>query len=83
MTNLVTTCATPLLPALADPRFFAANPTKSPNGGLGLLVVLLLAVAVYFLFRSMNKHLKKAASLRDDDHGDGRGDAPPPRPDGR
>jgi len=39
----------------------AGNPTKSPDGALGLLVFLALAVVVYFLFRSMNKHLRKVA----------------------
>ncbi|MCL6551053.1 MAG: hypothetical protein K6T37_08595 [Acidothermus cellulolyticus] len=68
MTNLVTTCATPIVPMLLDPAFAAANPTKNPNGGLGFLVVLALGVAVYFLFRSMNKHLRRAASLRDEEN---------------
>ena len=47
----------------------AGNPTKSPDGALGLLVFLALAVVVYFLFRSMNKHLRKVARAKFD--GDG------------
>jgi uncharacterized protein HemX len=45
----------------------AAENTKHLNGGYGLLVVLALAVVVYFLFRSMNKHLRKAARMREDE----------------
>jgi hypothetical protein len=37
---------------------------KSANGGLGLLVVLFLAVALVFLLRSMTKHLRKAQSMK-------------------
>lgn len=42
---------TPLVPTLA-----ASN---APTAGLGLLVFLALAAACVFLFRSMNKQLKK------------------------
>jgi hypothetical protein len=45
----------------------AAENTKHMNGGYGLLVVLALAVVVYFLFRSMNKHLRKAARMREEE----------------
>lgn len=38
-------------PALADSDVGKGSP-------IGLLVVLLLAVAVYFLYRSMNRHLR-------------------------
>jgi hypothetical protein len=40
------------LPALADSDAGKGSP-------IGLLVVLLLIVAVYFLYRSMNRHLRK------------------------
>jgi hypothetical protein len=45
----------------------ADQQTKSPNGALGLLVFLLLAVAVVFLLRSMVKHLHKAERMTFDD----------------
>ena len=40
---------------------------KNMNGAWGLLVFVLLAVVVYFLFRSMNKHLRKAQRMKDDE----------------
>jgi hypothetical protein len=40
------------LPVLADSDAGKGSP-------IGLLVVLLLIVAVYFLYRSMNRHLRK------------------------
>ena len=45
----------------------ADQQTKSPNGALGLLVFLLLAVAVVFLLRSMTKHLRKVDRMSFDD----------------
>lgn len=45
----------------------AGNPTKSPDGALGLLVFLGLAVLVVLLFRSMTKHLRKASRINYDD----------------
>jgi hypothetical protein len=45
----------------------AGNPTKSPDGALGLLVFLGLAVLVIFLFRSMTKHLRKASRINYDE----------------
>ncbi len=45
----------------------AADPSKNPNGALGLLVFLVLAVVVVFLFRSMNHHLRKAARMKAED----------------
>jgi hypothetical protein len=60
----------------------AADPSKSPNGALGLLVFLVLAVVVVFLFRSMNHHLRKAARMKAEDEArrsaDGSPQAPPP-----
>jgi hypothetical protein len=38
--------------------------TKSGNGAEGLLVFLFLAVAVFFLLRSMTKHLRKAQLMK-------------------
>jgi len=40
---------------------------KNPNGALGLLVFLVLAVAVVFLLRSMVKHLRKVEKINFDD----------------
>ena len=40
---------------------------KDPNGALGLLVFLVLAVAVVFLLRSMTKHLRKVDKINFDD----------------
>lgn len=54
-------------PLIAAAIVAAGNPTKSPDGALGLLVFLALAVVVYFLFRSMNKHLRKAQRMKYDD----------------
>jgi hypothetical protein len=39
--------------ALAD------GPEAAKAGPLGLLVILLLGIATYFLIRSMNRHLRK------------------------
>ncbi len=54
---------------------------KNMNGSWGLLVFALLAIVVFFLFRSMNKHLRKAERMKDDEpkSGDVRsaGSAPP------
>ena len=61
----------------------AAEPNKNPNGAWGLLVFLILAIVVVFLFRSMNKHLRKAQRMNDEDTKPdeaGRRDATPPRP---
>ena len=38
--------------------------TKSANGAEGLLVFLFLAIAVFFLMRSMTKHLRKAHLMK-------------------
>ncbi|HEY8728593.1 MAG TPA: hypothetical protein VIL94_03350 [Acidothermaceae bacterium] len=38
--------------------------TKSANGAEGLLVFLFLAVALFFLLRSMTKHLRKAQLMK-------------------
>ena len=45
----------------------AAENTSHMNGGYGLLVVLALAALVYLLFRSMNKHLRKAARMKEEE----------------
>lgn len=42
------------------------NPGDISPGVLGFIVVAALAVAVFFLFRSMNKHLRRVASARDE-----------------
>ena len=41
----------------------ADSQTKNPNGALGLLVFLVLAIVVVFLFRSMNGHLRKVRRM--------------------
>jgi len=41
----------------------ADSQAKNPNGALGLLVFLVLAVVVVFLFRSMNGHLRKVRRM--------------------
>lgn len=41
--------------------------TKSANGAEGLVVFLFLAVAVFFLLRSMTKHLRKAQLMKMND----------------
>jgi hypothetical protein len=45
----------------------AADPNKSLSGGYGLLVFLVLVVIVVFLFRSMNRHLRKVRQINFDD----------------
>jgi len=65
--------------------FYAAadQQAKSPNGALGLLVFLILAVAVVFLLRSMTKHLRKVQRINFDEPpktgDDAPGPIPPPR----
>jgi hypothetical protein len=59
--------------------------TKSANGAEGLLVFLFLAVAVYFLLRSMTKHLRKAQLMKINEAADAaaadeRSDKSPPLP---
>jgi hypothetical protein len=62
----------------------ADDAPKNMNGGWGLLVFVLLAIVVFFLFRSMNKHLRKAQRMNDDekapDDARGRGSVPPQQP---
>ncbi len=41
--------------------------TKSANGAEGLVVFLFLAVAVFFLLRSMTKHLRKVQLMKMND----------------
>jgi hypothetical protein len=55
---------------------------KNPNGALGLLVFLVLAVGVVFLLRSMTKHLRKVDKINfDDQPADTKAPgSPPPRP---
>jgi hypothetical protein len=42
------------------------NPGDISPGVLGFIVVAALAIALFFLLRSMNKHLRKVSSARDD-----------------
>jgi hypothetical protein len=60
----------------------AAEPNKNPNGAWGLLVFLILAIVVVLLFRSMNKHLRKAARMKAEETEAARKQAgrKPPRP---
>ncbi len=50
---------------------------KNGNGGLGLVVVAVLAVVMYFLFRSMVKHLRKAQQMKADPVADERSPGAP------
>lgn len=63
------------------------NPGDISPGTLGFIVVAALAVALFFLLRSMNKHLRKVTAARDEGrelgeppHTDGAGE--PPHTDG-
>jgi hypothetical protein len=44
----------------------AFGSAKSANGGLGLVVVFVLAIALYVLIRSMSKHLRKVDRMKAD-----------------
>jgi len=56
--------------------------TKSANGAEGLLVFLFLAVALFFLLRSMTKHLRKAQLMKMNEAAEQAPDASPdPSPD--
>ena len=48
-----------VLGAEAGPVLAAVDPSRVSAGPLGLLVVLLMFVATYFLIRNMNKRLKR------------------------
>jgi hypothetical protein len=48
----------------ASAVILAVHSPSSPNGAWGLLVLLGLIVAVVLLFRSMNKHLRKAQRMK-------------------
>lgn len=53
---------------MSDAGRLLADSDVGKGSPIGLLVVLVLVVAVYFLWRSMNRHLKKVqAPLRDQD----------------
>ena len=54
------------------------NPGDISPGVLGFIVVAALAVALFFLLRSMNKHLRRVISARDE----GRELGEPPQTDG-
>lgn len=61
-------------------RVAADAAAKNPNGALGLLVFLVLAVAVVFLLRSMTKHLRKVDKINFDDQPGEAPKVPGPRP---
>ena len=48
-----------------------AGPESNKAGPLGLLTIVLLGIAVYFLYRSMVRHLNKVPESFDDPAGDG------------
>jgi hypothetical protein len=58
------------------------GPEFGGSSPIGLVVILLLAVAVVFLIRSMNKHLRKVPSSFDpaDEHGPEPGNGGPGAP---
>jgi hypothetical protein len=43
----------------------ADGPEAGKSGPLGLLTIVALGVAVYFLYRSMNRHMKKVPASFD------------------
>jgi hypothetical protein len=53
-----------LVALLAD-----GGPESNKAGPLGLLVIVLLGIAVYFLYRSMVRHLKKVPESFDEPAG--------------
>jgi hypothetical protein len=58
----------------------AAGTTKSANGGLGLVVVFAIAVVLFFLLRSMARHLRKVDRMKAEgifDSTSANGTAPP------
>lgn len=74
---MISTAAAPaLLAALPGPALLGATPAPTllagddsgKAGPLGLLVLALLGIASYFLFRSMSRHLRR---VRDDYPGTG------------
>lgn len=54
--------------------------TKSANGAEGLLVFLFLAIALFFLLRSMTKHLRKAQLMKMNEAAEPAPDASPDDP---
>jgi hypothetical protein len=46
-------------------RAVLAGPESDKAGPLGLLTIVLLGIAVYFLYRSMARHIKKVPSSFD------------------
>jgi hypothetical protein len=79
---------TAVVAALSQSAAIAADQqAKSPNGALGLLVFLIVAVAVVFLLRSMVKQLNKVKKINFDEPPPGtdtrdpldQGTIPPPR----
>jgi hypothetical protein len=50
------------------------GPESNKAGPLGLLVIVLLGIAVYFLYRSMVRHLNKVPESFDEPGGPGDGD---------
>ena len=77
------------LALLADEAPHNSGPDFGKAGPFGLLVVVLLLIAVLFLVRSMNRHLKKLPESFDPQHpepdqaaDDGTIDQPPHEPGG-
>jgi cytochrome c biogenesis protein CcdA len=74
-----------ITPTLVQAIAVAADQqAKSPNGALGLLVFLIVAVAVVFLLRSMVKQLNKVKKINFDEPPDApnaldKGTMKPPR----
>jgi hypothetical protein len=53
-----------------------AGPESDKAGPLGLLTIVLLGIAVYFLYRSMARHIKKVPSSFDPPPTEGPGGGP-------
>jgi hypothetical protein len=73
---------TTLLAAALAHQTVLADTDKGKGSPIGLFVVLVLLVAVYFLYRSMNKHLRRVPPTFDQPAGDlgkaAEGDNAPP-----
>jgi hypothetical protein len=76
---VVTTTAALAATGLPAGPAMLAGPESDKAGPLGLLTIVLLGIAVYFLYRSMARHIKKVPASFDpppDEHAGGGAAAP-------